>query len=304
MRLLNRLRRLFRLSAIDSELAEEMEFHRAQLKREAMERGLSEREAAREVALAMGNMTNAREEARGVWLPVWIESVWRDAVYAMRSLRREPGFAVVAIGTLTAAIGLNSSAFTVFEAAALRPWAVRDPARVANVYALTSHAPAGAKSAIGFSIAEARFLNSNSQTFEGLAATQHSTVRIDSPDKSGKPSNATIVTGNYFQVLGVNMERGRGFLREEDVAAGAAAVAVLSHAAWQNRFAGDPEIAGKQIYLDNVPFTVVGVAPPNLPGRHRFARRYGFRSQRCVFCALWIPRFPICWNARTFAVPT
>ena len=124
MRLLRCLQTVFRLGRVDAELAEEMEFHHAMKKRELERSGLSEKDVTCAVARAMGNMTGAREEARGVWLPGWAESLFQDSVYAVRNLRRQPGFAVVAIGTLAAAIGLNTSVFTVFAGAALRPWAV------------------------------------------------------------------------------------------------------------------------------------------------------------------------------------
>lgn len=265
MRLIRRLQNLFRLRRVDVELAEEMEFHRAMKERELEQAGFSKLDAASAAARRMGNVTSAREEARAVWLPTWIESAWRDASYAIRSLRRQPGFAVVAIGVLAAAIGLDTSVFTVFGAAALRPWAVRDPGRVVNVYSVPTHVPQGANNAMGFSVAESRFLDSNSQSFDGLVAMRQSDVRFGS-DTSGPPSNAMIVTGNYFRVLGVGMERGRGFMAAEDLAPSPQAVAVLSYPTWQNRFEGDREIVGKQVRLDDVPFIVVGVASRDFAG--------------------------------------
>ncbi|MGH9671817.1 MAG: ADOP family duplicated permease, partial [Bryobacteraceae bacterium] len=256
---------LFRIGKVDAELAEEMEFHREMKKRELEMAGLSEKDAASAAARAMGNMTGAREDARGVWLSVFVESLLQDCAYAIRNLQRQPGFAIVAIGTLAAAIGLNTSVFTVFSAAALRPWAVQEPGRVVTVYQVATDAPQGATNAMGFSIAEARFLDLNSQLFNGLVATRHSYVHFGS-DNIGSRSNAMIVTGNYFRVLGVDMERGRGFTHEEDLAAVPRVVAVLSYSTWQNRFGGDPEIIGRQIRLDGVPFTVVGVASRNFAG--------------------------------------
>ena len=300
MRLLRRLRSLLRLAGVDTELAEEMEFHRAMKKHELMAQGLSENEAASVVAREMGNVTTAREDARGVWLPAWIESLWRDAGYAVRSLRKQPGFALVAIGTLAAAIGLNTSVFTVFGAVALRPWAVRDPGRVVNVYALGTHVPVGANNAMGFSIAETRFLDANSQTFEGLFATRHWTVALGSTDTSAQPSSATPVTANYFRVLGIEFERGRGFLGDEDRAAAPQAVAVLSYDSWQNRFGGDPEIIGRKVLLDSVPFTVVGVTSRDFGGTETLRTDVwvtGFRFAPAR--GLWTHRCSTCWRRRT-----
>src|SRR6266540_273690 len=104
MRFVRRLYTLIRLRKLEAELAEEIAFHRAM-----------KGSAARE----MGNITLAREEARAVWLPPRLESVWQDLAYALRALRRQPGFALVAVGTLAIAIGLDTSVFTVFCATAL-----------------------------------------------------------------------------------------------------------------------------------------------------------------------------------------
>ena len=265
MRLLRRLRNLLRLGRLDAELAEELEFHRNMKERELHDAGLSERDAATAAVRHMGNMTGAREDARSVWLPAFVDSLLQDCGYAIRSLRREPGFGVVAIGTLAAAIGLNTSVFTVFVAGALRPWAVREPSRLVSVYQVPVDVPRSANNAIGFSIAEARFLDRHSQSLEGVVATRHSDVRFGS-DSAGRRPNAMIVTGNYFRVLGVDMERGRGFIPQEDQPSIPQPVAVLSYRAWQNRFSADPEILGRQIRLDGVPFTVVGVASRNFAG--------------------------------------
>ena len=265
VRLLRRLQNLFRLRRVDSEIAEELEFHRAMKERELRDAGFSEEQAAKVAGREMGSMSGAREDARSVWLPVFIDSVMQDCAYAMRNLRRQPGFAVVAIGTLAAAIGLNTSVFTVFAAGALRPWAVPQPTRVVSVYQLAGDVPRAANNAIGFSVAEARFLNSHSQSFEGVVAAQHSDVRFGSEPARQRP-NAMIVTGNYFHVLGLDMERGRGFMPDEDRMRAPQAVAVLSYTAWQNRFGGNPEIVGRQIRLDDVPFTIVGVASRNFGG--------------------------------------
>jgi hypothetical protein len=98
MRLLRRLHSLFRIRSLEDELAEEMEFHREMKKRELEQAGPSERDAASAAARAMGNMTVSRENARGVWLPVFFDSLLQDCAYAIRNLRRQPGFAIVTIG--------------------------------------------------------------------------------------------------------------------------------------------------------------------------------------------------------------
>src|SRR5690348_13297359 len=102
MKLIRRLHYFLNRRKIEAELAEEMAFHQSMSGK-----------------IAMGNTTLAREEARAVWVRPWLESIWQDAAYALRSFRRQPGFAAVAVIALAAAIGLNTSLFTVFNAVAL-----------------------------------------------------------------------------------------------------------------------------------------------------------------------------------------
>ncbi|MBZ5576289.1 MAG: ADOP family duplicated permease [Acidobacteriia bacterium] len=252
-KLIRRLRYLTRRRGFEAELAEEMEFHRA-LKAQELGAGGG-----------MGNMTLAREEAREVWLAPWLESFWRDLVFGVRMLRRQPGFTLLALLALGSTVGINTSLFTVFNAVALRPWPVKDPSRVVNMFHIVAadagrNRPAGTA---GFSIAESRYLSEHARTLSGVIAMRGAgPLKLD-----GTPVSFVFhVSGGYFSTLGVGMERGRGFLAEEDRAGAPEAVAVIGHALWQNRMGGDPQIIGRRIRLENVPFTVVGVTPPDFVG--------------------------------------
>ena len=111
-----------------------MEFHRAMKQQELERDGQSAREARLAAHKRARQLTRSREEARAVWIWPWLESVWQDIVYAVRSLRRQPGFTLVAIVALGVAIGLNTSLFTVFAGLALRPMTgITEPARVVTV---------------------------------------------------------------------------------------------------------------------------------------------------------------------------
>ena len=243
-KLLRRLRYWLHRGRMDAELAEEMDFHRAML---------TENGGAR---AAMGNLTLAREAAQSVWIWPWLESLWQDVAYGMRALRLQPGFTMIALLSLGSAIGLNTSLFTIFNGFALRPWPVRDPSRVVTVSQFTS---AGGGD---FGIAEYRYLAGHSQALSGLIAMRHGElVKIDD-----HPQQLTYVSGNYFRVLGVDMQRGRGFLDEEDRSGAPQGVIVISHDLWQQRFGGDPGIVGRAIRIDDIPFTVVGVTPADFTG--------------------------------------
>jgi macrolide transport system ATP-binding/permease protein len=237
----------------DSELAEEMEFHRALT---AQDRGAGEAASRR----AMGNTTLARETARGVWIWPWLESFWQDLAYGFRAMRRQPGFTAVALLALGSAIGINTSLFTVFNAVALRPWPVRDPGRVVNIMNVLLDGPKKGATA-GFSLAAYRYLGEHTRALAGVVAMRTDSVKLDD-----RKLEMTYASGNYFRVLGVEMERGRGFLEEEDRAGAPQAVVVVSYLIWQNQFGGDPGIVGRRIRLDEIPFTVVGVASRDFIG--------------------------------------
>jgi len=244
MKLLRRLRYWLDNTRHAADLAEEMEFHRAMLTRDGAP------------PATLGNTTLAGEDARAVWIWPWLESLWQDAVYGLRAMRREPAFTATALAALACAIGVNTGLFTVFNAFALQSWTVRDPASVVTIHRFTRDGGGG------FGIAEYRYLTQHSRSLAGLIAMSNG----EEVKLGDRPLQLTYVSGNYFRLLGVGLERGRGFLDEEDNPADPQPVVVLSHDTWQNRFGGDPQIVGRVIRLDDVPFTVVGIAPEDFHG--------------------------------------
>jgi predicted permease len=238
---------MLRQRKIEAELAEEIEVHRRMSGD----------------APAMGNITLAREDARAVWIRPWLESVWQDIAYALRSLWRAPGFTLVALFTLGTAIGLNTSFFTVFNAIALRPWPVKDPAQMVKVFSVDTRRPNASGGGIG--VAEYRFFAEHARSFSGFAVIFWQGVRFGF-EPFGQVSNAALVGGDHFRVLGIEMLLGRGFRPEEDRAEAPEAVAVLSYPYWRDHFGSDPAIVGKQVVLNEIPFTVVGVTPEEFTG--------------------------------------
>jgi hypothetical protein len=262
--LLRKLAFWLRHRQVQDDLAAEMEFHRA-AHQHALERdGLSPSDARAQSVRAMGNVTLAREDARGVWLAPWLESVWQDLAYAVRSLWRQPGFTLLAVGALTAGIGLNSGLFTVYTALAMKPWTVREPAevvRVLNDSTFDLRKRAGGAPG-GFSAGEVDYFTRHAKAFAGFTIIGR---RLDVIAGETEAS-ANWVSGNYFSLLGVDMAAGRGFAPDEDRLDAPASVAVISHGYWQRQFAGDPAVVGRQLRLDGVPFTVVGVTSPRFLG--------------------------------------
>jgi predicted permease len=241
------------------DLREEIDAHRALAEADAAARGLSAWEARDRARRDLGNTTRAMEDSRAVWLAPWIESVWRDVVYAARSLRSQPGFTIPALAALGLGIGLNASLFTVFNAVALQPWPVRDPGRVVKML----RAIAGRQTGFGgFSFAEYEYLKTHTRTLSGVMLDREEGIRLDD-QATGRPRTALFVTGNYFDVLGIDLAKGRGIGEADDSAASPATVAVLSYYVWQTVYGSDPQIVGRRIRIDDTPFTVVGVTAEN-----------------------------------------
>ena len=168
MKLLRRLQYLLRHRQMESDLEEEIAFHR-QMQADPK---------------ALGNVTRAREEARAVWLWPWLESLGRNVAYAVRNLRRSPGFTLVALLTLGTAIGLNTSFFTVFNAVALRPWPVEDPARIVKIFAFDARQQGPGAEGIG--IAEYRYFQAHSRSFTGFGVTRQEEVSFGFEPLAGR----------------------------------------------------------------------------------------------------------------------
>ena len=261
--LLRRLRSRIRYNRFDTDLAEEIEFHRAMKQREWEHRGLTPTEARHMSHRDMGNITRAREYSREVWMGAQFDSLQQDVRYAFRSLRAQPGFTIAACTALTLGIGVNTSLFTFFNAVAVRPWAVRDPASLVTAHYVDSSS--AGKGTSGFGIAEYQYLRDHARTFSGLIVWRRTGARLGD-EEIDRQTSFSLVSGNYFDVLGVRIRQGRGFLPEEDQVGTPQAVAVIGYRFWQRHFASDPAIVGRTFRVDDVPFMVVGVAPAGFDG--------------------------------------
>ena len=164
MEFLNRLWVRLRHRRFDEDLREELRLHE-EMKREALERaGMAAGEARAEARRALGNVALAREEARGVWIATWIESLVQDVRYAVRSLARQPLHAITSTVVLVLAIGVNASLFTTFKGLALEPWPGRDPNRIVQMRAVARG------QVIAPSVDEYRLVRAQASSFTGVAA--------------------------------------------------------------------------------------------------------------------------------------
>jgi putative ABC transport system permease protein len=186
-----------------------------------------------------------------------------DLRYALRALRRTPGFTIAAIAALGLGIGATTTIFTVVNGVLLRPLQYEAPERLANIW---NDLGEGAQSLPAVSPADFRDYKQRSRTFDDFAAAAEGNVANlrGNLTGEGEPERADIVTvtANFFPLLGVRPMLGRQFLPEEEVVNGPHVI-MLSHRLWQRRFAGDPALVGKTIQIDGVAHEVVGILPPD-----------------------------------------
>src|SRR5258708_6501700 len=180
--------------------------------------------------------------------------------YALRTMRKSPGFTAVAIITLALGIGANTTIFTVVNALVLQPLPVKDPSRILAIAA--SSASRGVTGS-GVSLASYETIRDGSRLLSGVAAFCGDSVTLTGAENPEQLVTAR-VSPNFFEVLGTQPRLGRGFTAAEGTAGGQP-VALISHGLWQRRFAGDSQIVGRAITLDQDRYTVVGVLPPEYP---------------------------------------
>ncbi len=184
--------------------------------------------------------------------------------YAFRTLLKNPGFALAAILTLALGIGANTAVFSVVNGLLLRPLPVADPAAIVSVFTSDYSGPRYGTS----SYPDYVDFRDRAHSFRGLVAYELTPFSLGTDDMAVRLFGA-VVSGNYFDTLGLKLARGRGFRPDEDGAPGAHPVAVISYAVWQRQFGGDPAIVGRAMDLNEHPFTIVGVAPRGYTGLTR-----------------------------------
>ena len=188
----------------------------------------------------------------------------QDFRYALRQLGKAPGFAAVAIITLALGIGANTAIFSLLDQALLRTLPVKDADRLVILQSLGSfngHTSSRTDENFSFSYPMYRDLRDGNSVFSGLMATDRVSVGVQWHNQP-ELVDGELVSGNYFDVLGVRPALGRLLVASDDVVPDASPVAVLSFSYWQRRFGADPAVANQSVLINGRPFTVLGVAPP------------------------------------------
>ncbi|HEY8147560.1 MAG TPA: ABC transporter permease [Vicinamibacteria bacterium] len=232
---------------LDRDLQDELRFHLAVREEEYRAAGLDAAEARHAAARQLGNPVALKEECRDMWTYPRVETLWQDARFAGRVLRKSPGFTALAVLSLALGIGVNAAMFSVLSAVLLRPLPYGEADRLVR---LTGSYPKGAVVA----------LQERSRTMDVAGASADSELNLTGQGEAARLVGST-VSANLFGVLDRGAERGRAFETGDD-RPGRDRVVVLSHALWESRFGGDAAVVGRTISVEGVDRQVVGVMPP------------------------------------------
>jgi predicted permease len=264
-----RMRALFRRGTMERELDDELRFHLERQADELERGGLPRDEALRKARLAFGGLESTKEAARDARGTALVESLLQDLRYALRVLRKQPGFSITVILVLGLGIGANVATFTVMDALLLRtlpvPHAeelviVGDPDSVGSDWV-------GSPVHRYASYPVYQDLRDRNHVLSGLYASGNLyTPDVVIPGTGGAIEHPTlrVVTENFFDVLRVRASIGRAIVPDDG--RGGEPVIVLSYRYWQRRFGGDPSAVGREMVVNRVPLTIVGVTPASFPG--------------------------------------
>lgn len=260
--LAQRLSSIFRRNRLDRELTDEIEIHLAMQAEEFRERGMDASAARHAAQREFGGVAQTQEsyrERRGI---PWIETAARDFIYALRGLRRSPGFTAAAVFSLALGIGANTAIFSMFHALMLRMLPVANPTELVTLYRTGGWGR-------GFSSYPLYLeIQKRNDLFNGVVARGNVDKVRFRHGQADRPETVhrEFVTGNYFAVLGVSPAIGRLLTADDNRTPHAHPLAILSYDFWRNRFGADPAVLGSTLVVDEQSLTVVGVAARGFRG--------------------------------------
>lgn len=246
--------RMWRRRKLEEQLDKELLFHMEQYAADLIARGQDPREARRQAALALGGAEQVKESCRDVRGTRWLEDLWQDFRYALRTMRQRPGFTGIAVLTLGLGIGASTAIFSAVNPILFEALPYPHAARVTMIWDRLPDRPR-----VFPTFGTYREFAARSRSFDALAAIKAWQPAMTGPSDPERLEGQR-VSASYFQVLGVTPALGRDFDASDDRVHGPA-VAMLSYGLWQRRFNGEIAIVGRQIVLDDNLFTVIGVLP-------------------------------------------
>lgn len=255
---MNLLKKLFQTPAVKQEIDEELRFHIEQRTAESISAGMMPEEAAREARKRFGNFQSFREECREARGANFGETALRDIRFAVRQLRKNPGFTAVAVLTLALCIGANLSIFTVVDAILIRSLAFPEANRLVTIYNSYPKADVDQDGASLTSYYERR---GRTPDLPQMSAFRYNSGIIG---ESGSTERRDImrVWPEFFRTLGIGLALGRA-ITDDEMTLQTDGAAILTDGCWRQRFNGDPGVLGRSIRIDGLSKTIVGVLPPD-----------------------------------------
>jgi predicted permease len=252
-RIIGGFRGLFERTRIEQELDDELRAFLEAGIEQKMRAGMGRAEAMRAARLELGSAAAVKDRVRDAGWESLVESFWRDVRYAVRMLRKSPGFTAAAVLTLALGIGATTAIFGLMDAVLLKPLPVRNPDELTTIRPLHYQA--------------FQAFQRHTEIFAGLCGTSGVTP-LDAEIRNGPPERAdvSLVSGGYFSVLGVSAAIGRTFTVADDRIPGAHPIAVASYGYWERRFGRDAAILNSVVRISGQPITIVGVAQPGFFG--------------------------------------
>jgi len=262
----------------DEELSEELDNHLQMAVRERIERGESVEDANAAAKRDLGNAGLIKEVTRAMWFPMWLERLKQDVTYGFRVLRKSPGFTTIAVLSLALGIGANTALFSVADEVLLKSLPVKNPDQLA-LFSWTSgerlmgdgfwpgvnvNQNTGAHTSRSFSYLSFSQFRSHTKTVSDVFAFS-SMFRVNGIDDDPESPSVQMVSGNYYEGLGVTAAAGR-LMTDEDDRDSSTPVIVISHRYWEKGFGRNPLAIGKTVTMAGTIFTIIGVTPGRFAG--------------------------------------
>jgi predicted permease len=244
----------------DRDLTEEIEQHLREKTDALVGSGMAPEDARAQALREFGNPTRLVEQSKEVWGFTWVQEIGQDLRYGLRMLRRTPSLTAIAVLSLAIGVGANSAIFSVIDNIVLRALPVRNPEGLTIVQALTRQ---GNRTSLSHS--DYAWLSEHNQVFSGLAASSAQQL-TSSWDGRSERIQASLVSANYFTVLGVDPFLGRVIGPDDDRHPGNDLVAVISYSYWSRAFGGNPDALGRRLRLGDAILEVIGIAPKGFTG--------------------------------------
>jgi macrolide transport system ATP-binding/permease protein len=254
--------RLFDRKRMEEQLDKELRFHLDEQTADLITRGHTPDEARRLARLGLGGPEQVKEECRDARGTRWLEELWQDLRYALRTLRKKPGFTIAALLTLAFGAAAISTVVTLANTLFFRDLPAERPDRVVVVQVTRHHG----RQKGWVSYPEYAHFRDKTETLQGLAAHCSTAPFSVTVNNQSKELTGAVVSANLFPLLGVRPALGRFFRPDEDSVPDRDRVAVIGSELWRNWFGSSPDVLGAALKINGVMFTVIGVVPPTFRG--------------------------------------